>query len=51
MLCLRQLVTGLSLWMPELNPRLVHVVFMVEKMGLRQVYLQVLRAFRASIIS
>ena len=27
------------------------MVFMVEKMGLRQVYLQVLRVFRASIIS
>jgi hypothetical protein len=47
---LRQLGTGLSLWRAELNPRLVRVEYLVDKVGQRQVYLQVLQFSPASII-
>jgi len=40
--CLRQLVDSLYLWRPGINPRLFQVVFIADKVALRQVWLQIL---------
>jgi hypothetical protein len=39
----RYLVAGFSLWRPGFAPRAVHVGFVVDKMALQQVFLQVLQ--------
>jgi hypothetical protein len=47
---LRRLVAGLSPWMPGFTPWSVHVVFVVDKVALGQVFLRVLWFFSLSII-
>ena len=39
---LRRLVAGPSSWRPEFNPSSVHVIFVMDKVAMRQVFLRVL---------
>jgi hypothetical protein len=47
---LKQLDAGLSPWRPGFTPRSVHMVFVVGKVALGQIFLQVLQFSSASVI-